>query len=165
MCGIVGFLGGNGLRGPQENAALLSRMNDAIAHRGPDGDGVWIDAEAGIALGHRRLSIIDLSPAGAQPMESASRRYVIIYNGELYNHLEVRADLEQAGASGPWRGHSDTETLLAAIEAWGVQKALERSTGMFALALSSRATAWARSRFISAGKARERMPPSCSDPS
>ena len=138
MCGFVGFLGGNGLRGPEENAVLLSRMNDAIAHRGPDADGVWVDPEAGIAFGHRRLSIIDLSPAGAQPMESASGRHVIIYNGEIYNHQEVRADLEQADAHGTWRGHSDTETLLAAIEAWGVQKALERSSGMFALALWDR---------------------------
>ena len=113
-------------------------MADRIRHRGPDGDGVWADTEAGIAIAHRRLSILDLSPAGNQPMLSANGRWVLAYNGEVYNHLELRERLEGEGSAPPWRGHSDTETLLAAIEAWGLDEALKRSVGMFALALWDR---------------------------
>jgi len=125
-------------------------MTQALVHRGPDDDGHWFDADAAIALGHRRLSIVDLSPAGHQPMLSASGRWVIAYNGEIYNHRDLRGDLERSGKAPPWRGHSDTESLLAAIEAWGVQVALERSAGMFAFALWDRdeRSLWlARDRF------------------
>jgi asparagine synthase (glutamine-hydrolysing) len=135
MCGFAGFLGGSGFLEPGSAEALLGRMNGAITHRGPDGDGAWVDPEARIALGHRRLAILDLSPAGAQPMASVTGRYVIIYNGELYNHLDLRAELEAEGNAPEWRGHSDTETFLAAVECWGFEKALKRSIGMFALAL------------------------------
>lgn len=128
-------------------------MADAIAHRGPDDQGIWLDEDAGIALGHRRLSIIDLSPAGHQPMESADGRYVIVYNGEIYNHVALRAEVEAAGG-GPdgngWHGHSDTETLLAAIALWGLDAALRKCVGMFALALwdrRERRLALARDRF------------------
>jgi asparagine synthase (glutamine-hydrolysing) len=115
------------------------RMAQAIAHRGPDDAGVWFDPEASLALSHRRLAILDLSSAGHQPMASATGRYVIAYNGEIYNHLALRRDLEAAGVlKRPWRGHSDTETLLAAIEAWGLEATLQRSSGMFALALWDR---------------------------
>lgn len=114
-------------------------MARTIAHRGPDDSGLWVDEAAGVALGHRRLSILDLSPAGHQPMVSASGRYVIAFNGEIYNHLELRADLEKTNAGGTaamaWRGHSDTETLLAAIEAWGITATLKKCVGMFAFAL------------------------------
>jgi asparagine synthase (glutamine-hydrolysing) len=113
-------------------------MTDALVHRGPDGEGHWIDADAGLALGHRRLSIVDLSDAGSQPMLSASGRYVIVYNGEIYNHLDLRRELETQGRAPNWRGHSDTETLLAAIEAWGFMRTLGASCGMFALALWDR---------------------------
>ena len=137
MCGLTGFWQ------PGAHADALAPIARAmaarIAHRGPDDDGVWTDAEAGIALAHRRLSILDLSPAGHQPMPSASGRWVIAFNGEIYNHLQLRAELERAGAAPAWRGHSDTETLLAGIEAWGVDATLKRCTGMFALA------AWDRS--------------------
>jgi asparagine synthase (glutamine-hydrolysing) len=112
-------------------------MIGRLAHRGPDDEGVWTDAEAGIGLAHRRLSIVDLSPAGHQPMRSADGRFVLTYNGEIYNHSEIRAELDrkkQAPAGG-WRGHSDTETLLHAIRVWGLEAALERSVGMFAFAL------------------------------
>lgn len=135
MCGFVGLLGGHGAGVSADPAVILRRMSNRIQHRGPDSAGIFIDAEAGIALAHRRLAIIDLTPAGKQPMRSNSGRYVIVYNGEIYNHLEVRAELETSDLSPQWRGHSDTETLLAAVETWGVATALERCVGMFAFAL------------------------------
>jgi asparagine synthase (glutamine-hydrolysing) len=106
-------------------------MADSLQHRGPDDAGAWVNPEAGIALGHRRLSIVDLSPMGHQPMVSASRRYVIILNGEIYNHVVLRAALGRQ----LWRGHSDTETLLACFEAWGIEPTLRKCVGMFAFAL------------------------------
>ena len=118
--------------------SLGRRMAGAIAHRGPDDSGVWIDTETGLCLAHRRLSIVDLSPAGHQPMLSRSGRFVLSYNGEIYNHLEIRASLETAFGDLEWRGRSDTETLLAAFEHWGVKAALERAAGMFAIALWDR---------------------------
>ena len=134
MCGIAGiFHGRSSEHGPDELRALARRMADALAHRGPDDAGTWVDAGAGLALAHRRLSIIDLSAAGHQPMASASGRWQIVFNGEIYNFRALRARLERAGAV--FRGHSDTEVLLAAIEAWGPAAALRESNGMFALAL------------------------------
>lgn len=121
---------------------IANRMAHAIIHRGPDDAGVWMDGAEGVALAHRRLSILDLSPAGHQPMVSACGRYVLTFNGEIYNHLELRCELATVGAGGTapvaWRGHSDTETLLAAFAAWGVAEALKRCVGMFALALWDR---------------------------
>jgi asparagine synthase (glutamine-hydrolysing) len=110
-------------------------MADALAHRGPDDAGVWSDPVAGVALAHRRLSIVDLSPEGHQPMVSARGRYVVVFNGEIYNYPELRAALEAERAAPAWRGHSDTEVLLAAIEHWGLEAALRRFVGMFAFAL------------------------------
>jgi asparagine synthase (glutamine-hydrolysing) len=134
VCGIAGFLSAD--RNVLASAVpVVSRMADQLTHRGPDAAGTWTDADCGIALGHRRLSIIDLSPAGHQPMVSASGRYVSAFNGEIYNHREIRAELEGCGQAPSWRGHSDTETLLAAVEAWGLEGALTRSVGMFALAI------------------------------
>ena len=135
MCGLTGAWSRQRF---VELKDALPRMTRALEHRGPDDDGHWFEDEAGIALGHRRLAIVDLSPAGHQPMVSASGRWVIAYNGEIYNHQELRVDMEATGKAPPWRGHSDTETLLAAIEAWGVPRALERSGGMFAFALWDR---------------------------
>ncbi len=133
MCGIAG-LWDRAARAPASLRPTAQAMIDALAHRGPDGDGLWMDAGAGVALGHRRLSIIDLSPAGAQPMHSADGRWVITYNGELYNTAEVARDL--AGVA--FRGHSDTEVVVEAVARWGVEAALQRCAGMFALALWDR---------------------------
>lgn len=138
MCGFAGFVGGE-WPGRGEIAATLTRMGRSILHRGPDHSDIWIDEGARVGFVHNRLSIIDLSPAGNQPMASASGRYVISYNGEIYDHLGIRDELLEQGVAPSWRGHSDTETLLAAIDAWGVRGALERSTGMFAFALWDKA--------------------------
>ena len=138
MCGIAGLLSADLIE-----PIMVRRMTDPIVHRGPDDEGVWIDQEAGIGLGHRRLSIIDLSPLGHQPMASSDGRYVVSYNGEIYNHAELRAELGE-GAGGPgdngvqWRGHSDTETLVEAIAAWGLERTLRKCVGMFALAVWDR---------------------------
>jgi asparagine synthase (glutamine-hydrolysing) len=118
--------------------AQARRMADTIAHRGPDDSGTWADDDAGVALAHRRLSVIDLSAEGHQPMSSASGRYVIAYNGEIYNYAEVRRELEACGAAPRWRGHSDTEVALAAVERWGIDGTLQRCNGMFAFALWDR---------------------------
>lgn len=116
-------------------------MAAALVHRGPDDQGVWSDPAHGLALVHRRLAIIDLSPQGHQPMHSVSGRYVIAYNGEIYNFETIRGELQTAGCAPAWRGHSDTEVLLAAIESWGLEATLKRTTGMFAIALWDRETA------------------------
>lgn len=147
MCGIAGLL----VPGGADAASLARRveaMARAIAHRGPDGDGFWVDAAAGIALGHRRLAIIDLSDTGRQPMASACGRYVLSYNGEIYNHDDLRAGLLACGTT--FRGRSDTEVLLALIARDGLVAALEAANGMFALALwdrEARTLALARDRF------------------
>ncbi|MCV2877669.1 asparagine synthase (glutamine-hydrolyzing) [Sedimentimonas flavescens] len=135
MCGLTGFLNEKTI--PTELAlAVTSRMSDALTHRGPDAHGVW--AEDCIALGHRRLSILDLSEAGAQPMHSLCGRFVLVFNGEIYNHAELRRSLEKLDAAPAWRGHSDTETLLAGFAHWGIDETLQRAHGMFALALWDR---------------------------
>jgi len=132
MCGITGFIDlrrdGGDLHG------ALRRMTAALVHRGPDDEGFWTDAETGVGLGHRRLSIIDLSPEGHQPMWSTSGRYGIVFNGEIYNHPAIRKKLE-GESQHTWRGHSDTEVMLAAIEAWGLKSAVSQFIGMFAFAL------------------------------
>jgi asparagine synthase (glutamine-hydrolysing) len=152
MCGFSGFL--------TTDATVLTRaeslatcMAQAIHHRGPDDAGAWADATTGIALGFRRLSILDLSSAGHQPMHSASGRFVMTFNGEIYNHTDLR-DLLSASQLGmpaqPWRGHSDSETLLACLEAWGLEETLQKTVGMFAIALwdtQTRTLHLARDRF------------------
>ena len=138
MCGLVGFLGG--VAGADSDEILLRQMSDTLIHRGPDDGGVWFDRGQRIGLGHRRLSIVDLSPAGHQPMSSANGRFEIAFNGEVYNHLDLRASLEGLGLAPVWRGHSDTETLLAGIEVWGVEATLKKAIGMFAIALWDRQT-------------------------
>lgn len=134
MCGIAGFIG-------MENAVELNqiavRMQESLVHRGPDDSGVWVDEAAGVALAHRRLAILDTSPAGHQPMLSSSGRYVIVFNGEIYNHLIIRAELEQKSTR-RWHGHSDTEVLLEAFAVWGIEATLKRLIGMFAIALWDR---------------------------
>ncbi len=130
MCGICGVLAPGGA----VDDGLIRGMADTLAYRGPDDSGVWTDAEAGIGLGHRRLSILDLSPLGRQPMHSACGRYVIAYNGEVYNHLALREELPEY----PFQSTSDTETLLAAVSLWGVEKSVNKCIGMFAFALWDR---------------------------
>lgn len=133
MCGIAGMWATGALApGP-----IVKEMTVALHHRGPDSNDVWISPNGCVGLGHARLAIVDLSEHGRQPMQSRSGRYVIVFNGEIYNHLELRTNL---GASVSWRGHSDTETLLEAIDQLGLVKALEASVGMFALALWDRET-------------------------
>ncbi len=134
MCGFTGIYQPDGA--DADTADALTRMTAALAHRGPDAAGAWIDLPGGIALGHRRLSILDLTVEGNQPMPSASGRFVIAFNGEIYNHAELRSELAARGAV--FRGRSDTEVLLAAIDRWGLVAALERSAGMFAFALWDR---------------------------
>ncbi|HEX8692864.1 MAG TPA: asparagine synthase (glutamine-hydrolyzing) [Longimicrobium sp.] len=130
MCGIAGLYRPGGLeRGEAPHAAAMGR---ALAHRGPDDHGTWADAEAGVALAHRRLSVVDLSPLGHQPMRSACGRWVLTYNGEIYDHADLRRELEGRGRA--FRGRSDTEVLVEAVAEWGLRGALERCNGMFALA-------------------------------
>jgi asparagine synthase (glutamine-hydrolysing) len=136
MCGLAGYLDSAGSIDTQDGIVLLGRMASALAHRGPDDAGGWI--EGSVALGHRRLAILDLSSAGHQPMHSADGRYVLVFNGEIYNHLDLRIQLGNAGAAPAWRGYSDTETMLAVISAWGIENALRRFVGMFAFALWDR---------------------------
>jgi asparagine synthase (glutamine-hydrolysing) len=133
MCGIAGFIERGGGRKGGELEALATRMGDALRHRGPDDSGAWADERAGVAISSRRLAIVDLSPTGHQPMVSASGRYRIAFNGEIYDFLELREELEAKGCS--FRGRSDTEVLLAAVETWGLVEALRRCSGMFAFAL------------------------------
>lgn len=138
MCGIVGFL----RRRPDQDAPVMERVVEqmavCIAHRGPDHRGVHVDVEAGLALGHLRLAIVDLSPTGEQPMTSPSGRFTIVFNGEAYNHADLRTALRDGGNEIAWRGRSDTETLLAGFDVWGVEETLKRTIGMFAFAVWDR---------------------------
>jgi len=136
MCGITGFWNTSIEISADKLQAIAQQMSDTLLHRGPDSGGIWVDEAAGIALGHRRLAIVDLSPEGHQPMLSANGRYAIVFNGEIYNFLELRQELTKHGHT--FRGHSDTEIMLAGFSQWGVKQALERFNGMFAFALWDR---------------------------
>jgi asparagine synthase (glutamine-hydrolysing) len=133
MCGIAGFFNPPTSCPSHEMNAIVTAMTDAIILRGPDDAGAWVESASGIALGHRRLSILDLSPLGHQPMSSADGRFIIVFNGEIYNFQDLRAELEPLGHT--WRGHSDTEIMLAAFRQWGVIAATQRFNGMFAFAV------------------------------
>ncbi|MEX6505027.1 asparagine synthase (glutamine-hydrolyzing) [Jiella sp. M17.18] len=139
MCGIAGFLRASADTPENVLRSTARAMGEAIRHRGPDGSGVWADAEAGISLAHRRLAVLDLTEAGHQPMASETGRFLITFNGEIYNHLNLRREMANDSFAPNWRGHSDTETLLAAIERWGIETTLRRATGMFAFAVWDRA--------------------------
>lgn len=133
MCGIAGIIGYRG-----DGAGEIQKMNERMVHRGPDAGGIWLDENRHVALGHRRLAIVDLSENGAQPMLSPDERYVLVYNGEVYNFKELRRQLETDGDKGTWRGGSDTEVILRAFSFYGVEETLRRMKGMFALALYDR---------------------------
>ena len=132
MCGIGGFFWGD----QDEHQQLARRMQEAMRHRGPDSNGTWTDTDVGLSFVHTRLAIIDLSPDGHQPMHSASQRFVITFNGEIYNFAELRRELLTKGAA--FRGAGDTEVMLAGFEVWGVETKLQRLSGMFAFALWDR---------------------------
>ena len=134
MCGIAGFWSRK-LLSEDKLKDIAFKMSRELINRGPDDNGVWLDKEDGLALAFRRLSIIELSKAGHQPMVSSSGRYVIIYNGEIYNHLELRDSLKRDGLSKLWRGKADSETLIESIEYWGISETLKKCIGMFAFAL------------------------------
>ena len=136
MCGIAGFI--DSRQAAQAREEIASCMIVRLHHRGPDSNGVWSDGACGVTLAHARLAILDLSPTGQQPMKSASGRFVLVFNGEIYNFKELRNALEKHGKTPTWRGHSDTEVLLACFEAWGIKEALQATVGMFALALWDR---------------------------
>jgi asparagine synthase (glutamine-hydrolysing) len=145
MCGIAGIVSPRPV-----TAGIVRRMIDPIAHRGPDDQGTWIEEGKRVGFGHRRLAIVDLSPLGHQPMHSHDGRLTLTFNGEIYNHSELRAELDAATGPHAWRGHSDTETLLECISAWGLKRALAKSVGMYALALwdrKERVLMLARDRF------------------
>ncbi len=138
MCGLTGFFEEADNRNPDVMQGIVREMATTLTLRGPDDSGEWVDANAGIALGFRRLAIVDLTPAGHQPMESASGRFMMVFNGEVYNFQEIRAELESSGNAPAWRGHSDTEVMLAAFEAWGIEASVKKFIGMFAVALWDR---------------------------
>ena len=138
MCGIAGMVDWQAATPADTLRSIGEAMIETVRHRGPDAGDVWVEPEGGVALGQRRLAIIDLSPGGAQPMHSADRRYVITFNGEIYNYRDIRRELRAAGRS--MRSDSDTEVLLEACALWGVEAAIERTIGMFAFALWDRKT-------------------------
>jgi len=131
MCGICGFYSKSSLKFD----SAIKKMCAAISHRGPDDNGIWQDLNLGIVLGHQRLSIIDLSAAGHQPMQSSSGRFILSYNGEIYNYLALRTELKDINSNIKWRGNSDTETLLEGLEFWGIEATLKKLVGMFAFIL------------------------------
>lgn len=137
MCGFVGVLSN---QADMLGSQYIARMTDAIRRRGPDDSGVWADPAAGVVLGHRRLAIVDLTPAGHQPMACHTGRFITAFNGEIYNHLDLRRALEATGSAPAWRGHSDTETLLAGFVVWGIRATVERCIGMFAFAVWDKQT-------------------------
>ncbi len=135
MCGFAGFLSSSNSISREHWPTILTNMGNAILHRAPDDGGVWFDGDRGVGLSHRRLSVLDLSEAGHQPMVSPSGRFVMAYNGEIYNHLTIRSELD---LSIKWREHSDTEPMLAGFDIWGIDRTLKKSTGMFAMAVWDR---------------------------
>ena len=135
MCGIVGFLNSSNNYSDQQLCGIITKMSCALKHRGPDDKGIWVDAKTGLALGHRRLAILDLTKDGRQPMVSYGGRYCLIFNGEIYNFQKLRDELNKSNAAIRWRGNSDTEVLLESIEFWGLEATVKKCIGMFAFAL------------------------------
>jgi asparagine synthase (glutamine-hydrolysing) len=138
MCGFVGFVSKEKIITANSIENILKSMNDTIVHRGPDSEGYWVDSNLGLGLAHRRLSIIDLSKFGSQPMISENGRYILVYNGEIYNHKELFKELKDNFKDIVIKGHSDTEILLAGFERWGILETIRKSVGMFAFAVWSK---------------------------
>ena len=134
MCGIAGFLCSQN-NSFLKNLKNLNQIKDILSHRGPDDHGIWYNNEEKIAFGHTRLSIQDLSPAGHQPMTSFNNRYLMVYNGEIYNHLDLRKRLKSLSPNIKWKGNSDTETLLNSFDYWGIEETLSMCSGMFSIAV------------------------------
>ena len=134
MCGFVGYLN----LSKTLDQEILERMASTINHRGPDHIGIWLDKNIGIGIAHNRLSIIDVSENGNQPMKSVNGRYVIAFNGEIYNHNDLRKDLIKNNWTHGWRGTSDTETLVTCLQVWGIDKTIQKLNGMFALSILDR---------------------------
>ena len=130
MCGILGYLDKN-----NKNIKNFFNMLSSLKHRGPDDDNYWIDQDTGLFIGHTRLSILDLSKAGQQPMSSNSDRYIISFNGEIYNHLDLRNKINKLNENINWKGTSDTETILQCFDIYGISKTFELINGMFAIAV------------------------------
>src|SRR5690348_1383545 len=151
MCGVIGFWEARGSRRATELETTAEAMAAALSHRGPDDQGVWTDAATGLALGHRRLAILDLSPEGHQPMESADSRYVLAFNGEIYNFASLKCTLQESGRI--FRGQSDTEVLVEAFSEWGPAATVKRLVGMFAFALWDR---WTRTLHLGRERAGEK---------
>ena len=133
MCGIVGYIGGDHFKNDSVTENILKSMSDQLYSRGPDSSGIWYDSAKKIGFGHRRLAILDLSELGHQPMQSS--KYCITYNGEIYNHLELREQIKKNHANHKWLGSSDTETILKCCEVWGIRKTLDSLIGMFSIAI------------------------------
>jgi len=140
MCGLTGFLGGSKSYNLNDSSPIINSMLNKIHHRGPDDHGSWSDSEKGVNLGHKRLSILDLSSSGHQPMQSFSKRYVMVFNGEIYNHTQLRKNLTTENKASNWIGTSDTETLLNCFDAWGIKKTMTECIGMFSLAVWDKST-------------------------
>ncbi len=140
MCGLTGFLAAGENSSYAEMEQSLLSMRTSLLHRGPDDAGLWADTNSGIWMGHQRLAIVDLTRTGLQPMKSASGRYIIVFNGEIYNHMMLRQMLENSGKNPNWHGHSDTESLIAGFDAWGIRETIEKTIGMFAFAVWDRRT-------------------------
>lgn len=140
MCGFAGFLGAKNIRNKHLVHSILKKMNDRLIHRGPDSEGYWCNFDSEIFMSHRRLSIVDLSFSGTQPMISKSSEFTIVFNGEIYNHLEIRQEIKKINPGISWKGTSDTETLLASLDFFGIENTLKRLTGMFSFALWSNKT-------------------------
>jgi len=135
MCGFTGYLSSNSIDKLSNNESIIHEMTRSLIHRGPDSEGFWKDSSEGISMGFRRLAILDTSSNGNQPMISNNGQFVIVFNGEIYNHLILRQEIERTKKNHQWSSGSDTETILCGFELWGIHKTIQKCTGMFGFAV------------------------------